>query len=140
MSKATNVGLGLGLLVLSGVALAGPGVVAAQALTGASNLSNIHTVQQLSIANDGLYSPSLDSLVNGGFGMGVSFSEGSRVAYLVNSGRSHYVAVTALPSGGMTVSGDENRPVVCAEYTAECLTQVTTDAELLTAVPHWVTF
>lgn len=138
MSAASNVVFGL--FVVTGVALAGPQIVAAQTFTGSSDLANIHTVQGLSLANDDLYAPSLDSLVSGEFGQSVTFREGSKVAYMISGDRSHYLAATILPSGGVAVSGDKGRPVVCADYTAECAAQVTTDAELVAATPQWVAF
>jgi hypothetical protein len=140
MSTATRVVFGLCLLVISGVALAGPGVGAAHARTGSEDLVNIHNIQSISLANDGLYAPSLDSLVNGEFGLAVTFRVDSEVAYMINADRSHYLAATILPSGGVVVRSDESGPIVCAEYTAECIAQVTADAELLAASPHWVSF
>lgn len=138
MSTATRVVFGL--LVISGVAFAGPQVVAAQALTGSSDLANMGTVQELSIANDAHYAPSLDSLVDGQFGQSVNFRKNSKIAYMVNADRTHYLAATSLPSGEVVVRSDETRPVTCADYTAECVAQVTADAELLAASPHWVSF
>jgi len=139
MSYVVKAVTGIILLVAIGVpSLAAIGT--AQASVANEDLGNMRAVQEYSLATDGLYAPTLDSLTSGGFGVMVTPRIDSEVAYFTNQARTHYIAATKVTSGGYAVSSDEAATVTCAEYNPECVSQLTTDAELIATAPVWVTF
>jgi hypothetical protein len=134
-------------LVIAGVAgvtsgaIAVPHIFSAESSVAVNDLANIRQVQQLSVANDGFYAPSLRSLTDDEFGQSVQPRKGSEVSYLTNEARTHYVAATRLPTGQVIVSSDEKSGwTTCDSYGATCLAHVSSDASLVDASPSWVSF
>lgn len=129
------------VLALTGGAFAVPQLLTAQASKGASDLDDVHQVQQLSIANDGAYAPSLQALTGGDLGLKLSPRKGSEVAYMVGESRQGYVFAEKLTSGRVVVGSDTGEDAVtCDALTPECIAKVSTDPELISAVPEWVKF
>jgi len=131
------------ILIAAGAALSYAGIQAVGALSGGVNdLANIAQVQQISIASDGMYAPSLESLTDGSLGLVVEPVPESQVAYAVNSDRSHFLVATLAPGSDMVViqSDTASRAVTCESLTLACVSEVTDDAELLAASPTWTQF
>lgn len=127
--------------ILAASSVAGPGLLQlADSHVGANDLANLGQVQQLSIATDGLYAPSLDSMTSGEFGVVLEPRKGSQLAYLVSEDRQHYVGATMLANGQVLVASDEASPVTCTSYTPECVAGVTKDASLIADTPVWLNF
>jgi type II secretory pathway pseudopilin PulG len=128
------------VLLAVAVPVAGPYVLTAQAANANTDLSNLAQVQRLATADSGQYAASLETLTSGELGMTFKPSLASTAAYTSTGG--HYIYATKLPSGDVLIGSDtsEGAPVICKSYSVECVTQVTTDADLIAAVPVWVTF
>lgn len=127
-------------LVLAAVTGAPDLIALAQLSVANTELAQLDEIQVISKSTDDLYAPSLDSLTNDQFGRTANFHDGAEVAYTVNESRTHFVGATLLPSGGVVVRSDESPAIECAEYTGACVSQVTSDAALIAAIPVWVTF
>ncbi|AQX81549.1 hypothetical protein BWO91_17670 [Plantibacter flavus] len=119
----------------------------AQLSVAITDLANLAAAQQISIAIDGLYAPSLDALrdsdVYGVEGLSLNVdlrSDGAEVFYAPTGDRTGYVIGTLLPNGGgVVLSSDENSNAVwCETFAVECVAQVTDRVELINAVPQWV--
>ena len=150
MSAAT---IAVSSIVAVSAILAAPSIITeeterAQLSNALTDLANLATAQQLSIAIDGLYAPSLDALLDSAAydvdGMSIQVdlrSDGTEVFYIPTADRSEYLLGSLLPNGaGVIVSSSENTHAVqCESYSAECAALVTTSVELINTVPRWVT-
>lgn len=150
MSAATTT---VSSIVAISAILSAPSIIAeeterAQLSNASTDLANLATAQQLSIAIDGLYAPSLDALLDsaayGVEGLSVKVelrSDGAEVFYAPSADRSEYLLGSLLPNGGgVIVASNENKDAVqCTSYSAECAAQVTTSVELINTVPQWET-
>jgi hypothetical protein len=132
--------IALVVVAVSGGILAGPSVFAAESANANTDFGNLRQVQTLADANDGKFAASLEVLTNGELGQAVEMRKGSESFYAVNEAGDHFLFASKIPSGEVLVGSDESNAVTCEAYTVECVSQVTTDAELLAAVPVWVTF
>lgn len=111
----------------------------AQAQAGAEDLANLASIQLFSINNDSLYAPDIAFLTAGPSGYELGHEPGTAIAYMVNGTRTHYVAAERMKSGKFFVTSDTTRRgKVCPTYTSACVSTITSDAELIAAVPTWV--
>lgn len=138
MSYATKiVTAAIGIVMLASV---GPYAVKqfeiAHVANGANDLANVGSLQQFSIATDGLFAPSLASLTDGSLGGAITPSHGASIGYAVTTDRKHYLAAERMP-GGRVIVTDGQHTATCPAYGPACVHQVTSSPELIDAVPEW---
>lgn len=117
-----------------------PNLASAQSVLAGSNMADLHKTQQLWLAVDGTYADSIEELASDEFGMAFTPRSGQHLAYAVNSTGESYIAAEQTPSGEIVVRSESEGPASCDEFNAACIAQVTDDAELLNAIPEFVTF
>lgn len=118
-----------------------PFIFTAQSSAADQDFSTIEQSQQVSLATDELYAPSLASLRDGTFTFVIPTTTGRDLSYIASTDRKHYVVAERLPSGMVRVaSNTTTQPITCTHYTPKCLANVTADAALIAATPNWVTF
>ena len=118
-----------------------PLIFAAHASSADQDFNTIKAIQQISLATDELYAPSLASLRDGSFTFALPTTSGRELSYIASADRKHYVVAERLPSGMVRVaSNTTTQPITCTHYTAKCVANVTAEAALIAATPNWVTF
>jgi hypothetical protein len=145
MSRNKGFGLGFAVVGFAVIVFAAPPVAAfanstAHASNAQGNLSVLAQPQQISLATDGLYAPSMESLIGDDFGQAASPGVGSVLSYVVNATRTHYVSAAKLDDQVMVTSDEHPGSVTCSDYSAECIAQVTSDSDLKAAPARWVAF
>ncbi|WP_431220345.1 hypothetical protein [Leifsonia xyli] len=133
--KYVVAGAGVAALVGGSIALVG----LAQSANAATDLANFDQVQQVSISNDGLYAPTLQSLTSGELGLAVQPAVGSRASYKRSTDGHHFVLATAQGGNAIHLRGDKGS-ADCAAFSADCVAKVTDSPELIASVPQWVQF
>lgn len=126
------------IAAVAGGIVVGPSIIEAEAVVANTDFGNIRQVQQLAVAVDGNFAPSLDWLTDNEFGVQVELRKDAESFYAASASGKAFIFASKLSSGGVLVASDSADAVTCDEYTTECVVQVTDDAELINAVPVWV--
>ncbi|TIH27075.1 hypothetical protein [Subtercola vilae] len=145
MSNSKGFGLGFAVVSFAVIVFAAPPVAAfasstAHASNAQGNLSVLAQPQQVSLATDGLYAPTMESLTSDDFGQAARPGVGAVLSYVVNASRTHYVSAAKLDDQVMVSSDEHLGEVTCGSYNAECLAQVTSDSDLVAAPAQWINF
>jgi hypothetical protein len=127
-------------VAVSGGIMAGPSIFSANSANAAADFGNLRQVQQLAIAADGHFASSLNALTSGQLGMKTQMRKNSESSYAVTVSGDHFLFATKIPSGEVLIGSDDSNSIICEAYNAECVSQVTTDAELIAAAPVWIAF
>lgn len=134
-------GVGFGIQTVNTDEVGIPFIFTAQSSAADQDFSTINQSQQVSLATDELYAPSLASLRDGSFTFALPTTSGRDLSYVASKDRKHYVVAERLPSGMVRVaSNTTTQPITCTHYTAKCLANVTADTALIAATPNWMTF
>ena len=132
------IALSLTILTVTGVCVGVPLIRLAQTSAAASDLAQVRDLQTLATANDGSFASSMTALTDDSLGRSINPKKGASLSYIVSP--DHWVAAEKLPSGKVFLISDTTGGVTCDAFTADCISQITPDAILATALPVWTTF